>query len=110
MGRLHSYLARFSPADRLYWVDRARWLDPATAISELAAGWGLSRSEASEAAAAGRARAVAARAFARAERERVGGLGLLDAELERLSASSPAAASVIASVGRELAGAGGGGR
>ncbi len=55
-----------------------------------------------EAAAAGRARAHAARVLARAERERVRGLRLLDAELERLSASSPAAASVIAAVGRDL--------
>ena len=101
-GRLRGYLARFNRADRLYWVDRARWLDPATAIGELASGWGLSRSEAVEAAAAGRARADAARAFARAERQRVSGLRLLDAELDRLSASSPAAASVIAAVGRGL--------
>ncbi|HZM82855.1 MAG TPA: hypothetical protein VFC19_44630 [Candidatus Limnocylindrales bacterium] len=102
LGQLRAYLARFSRADRLYWVDRARWVDPATAIGELAAGWGLSRSEAGEAAAAGHARALAARAFAQAERERVGGLRLLDAELARLSASSPAAASVIAAVSRDL--------
>ena len=102
LGRLRGYLARFSRAERLYWVDRARWLDPATAIAELSEGWRPSRSEAGEAAAAGRARSLAAQAFARAERERVGGLQLLDAELERLSASSPAAASVIAAVGRDL--------
>ena len=102
LSHLHGYLARFSRADRLYWVDRARWLDSAAAIGELAAGWRLSRLEVVEAAAAGRARADAARAFARAERERVGGLRLLDAELKRLSASSPAAASVIAAVGRDL--------
>lgn len=102
-GQLRGYLARFGRADRLYWVDRARWLDPATAIGELAEGWGLSRLEAAETAAAGRARALAARAFASAERERVSGLRLLDAELERLCASSPAAASAIAAVGRDLA-------
>jgi len=101
LGHLRGYLARFSRADRLYWVNRARWLDPVAAIDELAAGWGLSRSEARDVAAAGRARALAAQAFARAERERVGGLRLLDAELERLRASSPAAASVMASVGRD---------
>jgi hypothetical protein len=67
----------------------------------------VSRSEAAEAAAAGQARALAAKAFAQAERERVGGLRLLDAELERLCANSPAAASVIAAVGRDLATFGG---
>lgn len=106
-GRLRNYLARFSRAGRAYWVSRARWLDPYAAIESLAAGWGMSRAEAQEVAEAGRARAVAARTFARAERSRMRGMELLDAELERLRAESPAAATIMASVGRDLSAAAG---
>ncbi len=99
MGRLHQYLARFTPADRAHWVEQALATERAALASMLIGEFAEQRSVGRAVSMADADLAMVARArSSNPDGARPRGLALLDAALSQMRQSSPGAAAAIAAV------------